>query len=71
MEDVSVSLAVRHFWENFPKAIEAGSTENEQGFKLRYGIFPHQAGYPHELQGGEQKTHEFAVYWATRRPICR
>jgi hypothetical protein len=40
-----------HFWQNFPKALEA----SERGLILR--LFPRQHGRPHEIQGGESKTH--------------
>jgi hypothetical protein len=46
-----VSLAVPQFWQNFPKAIEAGEAQ------LQLKHFPSQYGDLHELQGGEQKTH--------------
>jgi hypothetical protein len=49
--DRSLSIAVPHFWQNFPKAIES------TGRSLLLGLFPRQASDLHELQGGEQKTH--------------
>jgi hypothetical protein len=51
----SVGIAMRHFWQNFPKAIEAS------GNSLTLRLFPHQYADLHELQAGEQKTHEFVV----------
>jgi hypothetical protein len=54
-ETGELSLAMRHFWQNFPKAVEA----TEDSLVLR--LFPRQFGDLHELQGGEQKTHTFAV----------
>ncbi|MFO0799642.1 MAG: hypothetical protein U0804_19395 [Gemmataceae bacterium] len=50
-----LGVTTEHFWENFPKAIEATA----DSITLR--LFPQQSGEPHELQGGEQKTHTFAV----------
>lgn len=50
-----LSLCMRDYWENFPKCVIA--TED----RLRLGIFPEESGYLHELQGGEQKTHQWAV----------
>ncbi|QDU23918.1 RIFT barrel domain-containing protein [Urbifossiella limnaea] len=50
-----LGVTTEHFWENFPKAIEATA----DAITLR--LFPQQAGDLHELQGGEQKTHTFAV----------
>ena len=55
----SVALAMRQFWQNFPKAIDA----TETGFSL--GLFPRQWNDLHELQGGEQKTHTFAIAFGT------
>ncbi|MFN8177124.1 MAG: hypothetical protein U0167_04320 [bacterium] len=50
-----VSASVRHFWEGFPKAIEARDPS------LCIRLFPKQFAAPHEIQGGEQKTHEMAL----------
>ncbi len=67
----SVAVAMEHFWQNFPKAIEA--TEE----KLLVRLFPHQYADVHEIQGGEQKTHTFFVAFArdtaTEEPLawCR
>jgi exo-rhamnogalacturonan lyase-like protein len=46
-----VHVAVEHFWQNFPKAIEAAT----RTVTLRF--WPRQYGDLHEIQGGEQKTH--------------
>lgn len=50
-----ITIATRHFWENCPKQLSASASS------LEYGLWP--SAYPdvHELQGGEQKTHEFAL----------
>ncbi len=56
--DAFVALAMREFWQNFPKVIEAKA----EGLAL--GLFPRQSADPHELQGGEQKTHVFHVAFA-------
>jgi hypothetical protein len=50
-----VTVAMRQFWENFPKAIEVGGG----GLVLR--LFPRQHPGLHEIQGGERKTHAFAI----------
>jgi hypothetical protein len=50
-----ISVAVEYFWQNFPKAIE-GAPDG-----IRFRMFPKQSGEAHEIQGGEQKTHSFAV----------
>jgi hypothetical protein len=52
----SIGLAVRRFWENFPCAIRS------DGSCIDVALFPKESGYPHELQGGEQKTFELAIY---------
>lgn len=53
----SAALAVTMpaFWQNFPRALEA------RGDTVVCGMWP--AAFPdsHELQGGEQKTHELAL----------
>ncbi len=51
----AVGVAVPHFWQNFPKAISV------QPNALLLDLFPLQSKDNHELQGGEQKTHTFAV----------
>lgn len=58
----AVSLAVPGFWQNFPKrlAVDTDGT-------LRLGLWPQRDTAPHEIQGGEQKTHEFWVYFRHRR----
>ena len=48
-------LAVRHFWQNAPKSLEA------DGQEIRLRLFPGQFADLHEIQGGEQKTHVFHV----------
>lgn len=50
-----VRVAVEHFWQNFPKAIEAG------GRNLTLRFWPRQYADLHEIQGGEQKTHSFTL----------
>lgn len=69
--DSRLAVAFHHFWEEFPKAVEA--TANG----LRIGMFPRQFGDLHELQGGEQKTHRlylaFGADTITEEPLgwCR
>jgi hypothetical protein len=50
-ESDGLAIAVPHFWQNFPRAVEAGA----RAVTVRF--FPHQYDDVHELQGGEQKTH--------------
>jgi hypothetical protein len=66
-EERGVAVTVRHFWQNFPKALEADAE------RLVVHLFPAQAGDLHELQGGEQKTHVAGVAFGpdrvARRPL--
>jgi hypothetical protein len=48
---IGISAAIKHFWENFPKALEV----NKKSINIR--LFPKYFNDVHELQGGEQKTH--------------
>lgn len=43
--------AVKYFWQNFPKSLDA------QNNTLKIGLFPLRYNDVFELQGGEQKTH--------------
>lgn len=70
----AVSLAAPAFWENFPKALSVDADGT-----IRLGLWPARAaaadlpdrkargGPLHEIQGGEQKTHEFWLYFRHRR----
>lgn len=49
------SIAVPHFWQNFPKSIETS------GSSLVLRLFPKQFGDVQEIQGGEQKTHTWFI----------
>ena len=60
----SVAIAVEHFWQNFPRAIEADAN----GLVLRF--WPRQFAALHELQGGEQKTHRLTLAFGDD-PIAR
>jgi hypothetical protein len=51
----SIAVTMPHFWQNFPKALEA----TEDALVLR--LFPKQFADLHEIQGGELKTHTFVV----------
>ena len=53
-----LGAAVPEFWQNFPRAVEATPSA------LRLSFFPADAPVLHELQGGEQKTHECYVCFA-------
>ena len=54
----AIGVAVPGFWQNFPRALEATPST------LRVSVFPPEAPALHELQGGEQKTHEWFVSFA-------
>ncbi len=58
----AVALAAPAFWENFPK----GLTVDGDG-TIRLWLWPERPAGGHEIQGGEQKTHEFWVYFRHRR----
>ena len=60
----AVALAAPAFWENFPK----GLTVDGEG-TIRLGLWPERTAGHHEIQGGEQKTHEFWVYFRHRRRV--
>ncbi|WP_238537776.1 RIFT barrel domain-containing protein [Zavarzinella formosa] len=51
--DTTLGVGAPAFWQNFPKTIEVTDSE------LVLHLFPPQTLEPHELQGGEQKTHVF------------
>ncbi len=54
------AVAVRDFWQNFPKALRA-SPEGA----LEIGLFPEEFGpygYAFNLRAGEHKTHEILLY---------
>ncbi len=57
----AVALGVPDFWQNFPKSlgVDADGT-------IRLGLWPDEFGDLHEIQGGEQKTHEFWLYFRHR-----
>ncbi len=56
---VALAGEIEHFWQQFPKAIEA------VGGAIHLRLFPGQFPDVHELQGGEQKTHRI---WLSLRP---
>jgi hypothetical protein len=53
--DERLTVAMRHFWETFPKAVEADSE------RMVLGVLPRHASDAHELQGGERMSATFAV----------
>ena len=59
--EVGVALAVPRLWQEFP-----GEVAWEEGM-LQFSPFPARFPDLHELQGGEQKTYEFWVDFATSK----
>ena len=55
-----LAVAVRRFWQNFPKALSA-----DPDGTVRVGLWPREFPDLHELQGGEIKTHELAFFFHT------
>ncbi|MEA2062574.1 MAG: hypothetical protein U9P14_02645 [Gemmatimonadota bacterium] len=55
-----LAVAVRHFWQNFPKGLEV----TPDG-AVKVGLWPGRFPDSHELQGGEIKTHEVAFFFHT------
>jgi YetA-like protein len=51
----ALAVTSEYFWQNFPKALEATADS------LTLRLFPRQSADFHEIQGGEQKTHEFTA----------
>lgn len=55
------TVAVRDFWQNFPKAIRMTSAN-----QIQVGLFPDEYGasqsYNYNLRCGEHKTHEILLY---------
>lgn len=50
--ETALGVALPAFWQNFPQALVA----TPHG--IRVSFFPRESSQLHELQGGEQKTHE-------------
>ena len=57
-----LTVAVPHFWQNFPRSVDVREAT------LAIGLWPRQFPDVHELQGGEQKTHECAFAFG-RDPV--
>jgi hypothetical protein len=61
------TVAVRDFWQNFPKALRASP-----GGTLEIGLFPDEfgpAGYGFNLRAGEHKTHEVCLSLSPSPPL--
>jgi hypothetical protein len=50
-----IAMTSLAFWQNFPKTLRVDARE------IACEVFPADASGPHELQGGEQKTHTLAL----------
>ncbi|MFC1614389.1 hypothetical protein ACFL5K_03755 [Gemmatimonadota bacterium] len=55
-----LAVAVRHFWQNFPKALTASADGT-----VRVALWPEEFPDHHELVGGEIKTHEIVFFFHT------
>lgn len=53
-----VTVAIRDFWQNFPKALRA----TPEG-TIQIALFPDEFRARHNLRVGEQKTHEILLYF--------
>jgi hypothetical protein len=53
-----VAVALREFWQNFPKALAFRPGALNRGGRARVALWPREFAGVHELLGGEQKTHE-------------
>lgn len=60
-DEQGLAMAVPRFWQEFPGEIEVADGT------IRFAPFPSRFPDAHELQGGEQKTHEFWVDFSTER----
>lgn len=56
---VPLGATLPQFWQNFPRVMTA-TTDS-----LRIGLWPGEYADLHELQGGEQKTHEFFLLFGS------
>ena len=61
----AAAVAAPAFWQNFPKSLSVDADGT-----VRLGLWPEQFADLHELQGGEQKTHEFWLYFRHCRPAA-
>ncbi|MBD3673126.1 MAG: hypothetical protein HUJ26_06325 [Planctomycetaceae bacterium] len=52
-ERYAIGVVYPEFWQQFPKSLELSTS------RLAVELFPGQTASPHELQGGERKTHRF------------
>ncbi|HYF49396.1 MAG TPA: hypothetical protein VEJ63_08320, partial [Planctomycetota bacterium] len=59
---VGVAVGVRHFWQNFPKAVRAVKGADGKA-EIAAALWPEEFDDVHELQGGEQKTHELVFHF--------
>ncbi|MBD3357477.1 MAG: DNRLRE domain-containing protein, partial [Chitinivibrionales bacterium] len=62
-----VSVAMRHFWQNFPKALRATPSGIDVGLWPREGEYPRGSGTGHYLfDGGRHKTYELAFDFSAK-----
>src|SRR6185295_7464796 len=53
-----LDVTLPKFWQNFPRSLSV------QSDRIELGLFPRRNAELHELQGGEQKSHEVVVAFA-------
>lgn len=53
--ELSCVVAMKQFWQNFPKSCSLDRS------KIEFGVFPNEFPDSFELQGGESKTHVFRI----------
>ena len=58
-EVLTMTVALKEFWQNFPKLLQL------EGEQLTIGFFPRQHQEIYELQGGERKTHSVFFHFTT------
>ena len=59
---IGLAAGVRHSWQNFPKGLRSVRTASGKA-QLEVALWPEEFDDVHELQGGEQKTHEMVFHF--------
>jgi len=69
-----IGISIEKFWQNFPSSVDIDKN------RVQIELFPTITGTPHELQGGEKKTHTFwlnfsdqrnALHWIHTPPVAK
>lgn len=61
----AITVAIRDFWQNFPKAIEA-----DPAGIVRVSLFPNGSQFRHNLRIGEEKTHTVLLAFGNSAPTA-